>query len=266
MLHVNYAFVLDCAQHSRPGGKILDFGCGSAETVRAGLPMGLDIYGTDIFDGPNDLRPKLKEVGLLGDRVFEIADHHRIPFPDRYFDFVFHNQVIEHVQNIDDVLTEIGRVLKDDGLMLSLFPSKESIFEGHCGIPYAHRFRHDSRIGFAYVHALRRMGFGTHHQDKATEQWTRDFMDWIHQWCHYRSKSEALEAYERAEFSFERHEIDYVKFRLEYTQRAWLAPLFAISPGLTSFAFSKLGGMVVVSKKDANKKAPSSKVLAASAR
>jgi len=226
--------------------------------------MGLDIYGTDIFNGPNDLRPKLKRVGLLGVRVFELVNQRRIPFPDRHFDFVFHNQVVEHVQDIDGALTEIARVLKDDGLMLSLFPSKESIVEGHCRIPYAHRFRHDSKLGFAYVHALRRMGFGTHHQNKTTEQWTRDFMDWIHQWCHYRSKNETCGAYQRAGFSFERREIDYVRFRLEYTRRAWLAPFFAISPSLTSFAFSKLGGMVVVSRK--NVKSPQAKVPFGSAR
>jgi SAM-dependent methyltransferase len=255
MLHVNYAFALDYARRFYPGGKILDFGCGNAETVRAGLPLGLDIYGTDVFYGAgHDLRPELKDAGLLEVRVFEMVDHHRIPFPDRCFDFVFHNQVVEHIEDLDSVLTEIERVLKDDGLMLSLFPSKESIVEGHCRIPFAHRFRHDSSIGFTYVHALRRMGFGTHHGDKTTEQWTRDFMDWIHHWCHYRSKIETRDAYERAGFSFERREIDYVKFRLEYTRRAWLAPFFAISPGLTSFAFSELGGMVVMSRKSKNTK------------
>jgi SAM-dependent methyltransferase len=250
MLHVNYAFVLDCAQRYG-AGTILDFGCGNAETVREGLSMGLDIYGTDVFYGAaHDLRPDLQNKGLLGVRVFELVEpNRRIPFPDRHFDFIFHNQVMEHVEDIDGVLAELGRVLKDGGVMVSLFPSKESVIEAHCRIPFAHRFRHDSKLGFAYVRALRRIGFGIHHGDKTPDQWTRDFMDWIHLWCHYRSEREALTAYKRAGFTFERSEIDYVRFRLKYTRRGWLEPFFAISPGLTSFAFSRLGGMVVVSRK-----------------
>jgi ubiquinone/menaquinone biosynthesis C-methylase UbiE len=250
MLHVNYAYVLDSARRLRPDGKILDFGCGNAETVRSGLTQGLDIYGTDVFYGAQfDMRPKLKEDGLLDKRVFELIDGHKISFPDKSFDVVFSNQVIEHLDDIDGALAEMSRVLKDDGVMISLFPSKESLIEAHCRIPLAHRFDHDSKFGLAWIRTFRKMGMGSNHKDKTPDQWSRDFMEWIHQWCHYRSNDEAKQAYRRAGLSYERSEADYVKFRLNYTHKDWMVPLFGASPKLTSFAFSRLGGLVVVSKK-----------------
>lgn len=250
MLHVNYAYVLDSARRLRPGGKILDFGCGNAETVRFGLTQGLDIYGTDVFyEAQVDMRSKLKEDGLLDKRVFELVDGHNIPFPDNYFDVIFSNQVIEHLEDIDSGLDEMSRVLKDDGVMISLFPSKETIIEGHCRIPLAHRFDHDSKFGLAWIRALRQIGLGSNHNDKTPDQWSRDFMDWIHRWCHYRSNAQAKQAYQRAGFSYERAEPDYVRFRLKYTHREWMVPLFGISSRLTSFGFSRLRGSVIVSKK-----------------
>jgi SAM-dependent methyltransferase len=249
MLHVTYAYVLDSVRRLRPQGKILDFGCGNAETVRSGLSQGLDIYGTDVFYGAQfDTRPKLREEGLLNKRVFELIDGRGIPFPDKSFDVVFSNQVVEHLDDIDGALTEMGRVLRDDGVMISLFPAKEILIEAHCRIPLAHRFDHNSKFGLAWIRAFRQMGMGSNHKDKTPDQWSRDFMEWIHQWCHYRSDSEAQEAYERAGLSYEHSEADYVKFRLNYTNKDWMAPLFGVSRKLTSFAFSRLAGLVVVSK------------------
>ena len=257
MIHVNYAFVLDCATRHRAGGRVLDFGCGDAETVQAGLTRGLDIYGTDLFyDAAHDSRRALTERGLLGTRVLELVNN-RIPFPDHQFDFVFHNQVIEHVEDIDHVLSEIGRVLKADGLMLSLFPSKETIMEAHCRVPYAHRFEHNSKMGLVYMRACRGLGIGTHHGGKTQEKWAREFLEWIYKWCHYRTQGELVDAYKRAGFSFERYEQSYVKFRLEYTKRAWLVPLVALSPRLASFAFWRLGGMVILSRRTQKEIAPS---------
>ena len=158
-------------------------------------------------------------------------------------------KVFEHVEDLDGVLVEIGRVLKQDGIMLSLFPSREVVREGHCGIPFGHRFRKDSKLGYLWLLAFRKLGFGTYHGQKTPEQWAKDFMEWLHAWCYYRPRAEINEAYRRAGFSFDSDEMSYVISRLNYRDMGWLMPLAKLSPSLTSYTFRKLGGMVVLSSR-----------------
>jgi SAM-dependent methyltransferase len=245
----NCSFLLDRAKALCPRGKILDYGCGAGEVVAAGLKIGLDIYGTEIFyEGSHGERALLADQGLLNSRVLEMKEG-RIPFADRFFDFVLDNQVFEHVQNLDGVLGEIGRVLKQDGVMLSLFPSREIAREGHCGIPLAHRFRKNSKPGYLWMLTLRKLGFGKFHGEKTPQQWATDFMEWLHTWCYYRLRTEIVESYRRAGFSFDSDEMSYVTSRLSFHQMDWLAPFAKLSPRMTCWAFRKLGGMVVLSRR-----------------
>jgi len=86
------------------GGKLLDVGCGSKpyETM-----FGVDEYiGVDIeVSGHNHADSKI-------DKFY---DGKNVPFADSEFDYVFSSQVFEHVFNIDELLDEINRVLKQGG-------------------------------------------------------------------------------------------------------------------------------------------------------
>jgi SAM-dependent methyltransferase len=249
-IRFNYSFVLARAKALRPTGKILDYGCGAGEVVAAGVIMGLDIYGTETFyGGGHGQRVAVDEQGLLNSRVLEMKEG-RIPFPDKLFDIVLHNQVFEHVENLDGALNEIGRVLKQDGVMLSIFPSREVVREGHCGIPWAHRFREESKLGYLWLLAFRKLGFGKHHGQKTPQQWAKDFMEWLHAWCYYRPRAEIIEAYRRAGFSFDSDEMRYVTSRLNHSGLGWLTSIARLFSPLTRYLFRKLGGMVVLSRKN----------------
>src|SRR2546425_6540672 len=138
MLHVNCEFCLHMATRFRPGGRFLDYGCGGGQVVLAGRQRNLDIYGSEVFFGGGPSTGAAAEsTGLLGTSILPM-DNGRLPFPDEHFDFVFHNQVFEHVPDIDLALKEIFRVLKRTGLMLSIFPPREILWDGHCGIPFIH--------------------------------------------------------------------------------------------------------------------------------
>jgi SAM-dependent methyltransferase len=233
----------------RPDGRILDYGCGSGDAVLAGVRAGLDVFGVEVFyGGGHGQREKAAELGLLNDRVFEMPGG-RIPFPDESFDLVYHTQVFEHVQDLDQILSEIRRVLRPDGVMLSLFPSLEVIREGHCGVVFAHRLRRDSKLGYAYLLIARTLGFGYYHGAKSRKQWASDFLEWLDEWCFYRPRTEIVAAYRRAGFSFEPREAEYAMHRLRYTGRRWAVPLVKMLPGLAGWAIRMLGGMVVLSKK-----------------
>jgi SAM-dependent methyltransferase len=250
MVHVNHAFLLDFAHRTRPGGKILDYGCGAAETVRAGLGMGLDIYGTDAFyEGQADHRPALARDGLLNTRVFELSRDFKMPFPDKSFDFVFSNQVMEHVEHLDGLLNELTRVLKDDGVILSYFPLKDCLMEFHCETPFAHWFSHDSKLGYYWLYAWFKMGRGSNHKDKTAGQWAHDFQEWIHKWCHYRTRSQVAKEFAQGDLTFEPHELDYVRYRLNHHGKGWASSVFAISPALTTFLFTHFGGGVVATSR-----------------
>src|SRR5207302_1318546 len=122
-------FVFDTVRAMSPCGRILDYGCGSGDSVLAGARSGLDIYGADVFyGGAHGDMEKAANTGVLNERVFEMRGG-RIPFPDESFDFIYHTQVFEHVADLDQALNENRRVLKRDGVMLSLFPSLEVLRE-----------------------------------------------------------------------------------------------------------------------------------------
>lgn len=102
-MHVNYRYILDkCfSLTSQPRPKILDYGCGAGEIVEAGIRRGLDIYGAETFYEGGNTREAVRAKGLLGNRIKEIQNG-RLPFADGSFALVVSNQVLEHVQDLED--------------------------------------------------------------------------------------------------------------------------------------------------------------------
>ena len=59
-----------------------------------------------------------------------IADAHQIPVKDSYFDVVIIQAVLEHVLNPQKVVSEITRVLKDNGIVYAETPFIQQVHEG----------------------------------------------------------------------------------------------------------------------------------------
>lgn len=251
-LHINHAYILDFVRaQARPGGRYLDYGCGAAELVAAGRAAGLDFYGADVFYDGGDTRAQVQARGLLGEAVREL-DGARLPFPDGFFDIVVSNQVFEHVERLDTVLAEIARVLKPGGVVLSLFPAREVWREGHCGIPFLHRFRKGSSARLYYAWLLRTLGFGYHTQHKSRYRWAADFCDWLDSYTHYRPTAELGRLFGQVFACNDFIEYDYVLYRLARSGR--LARLHAplTAPGLRPLLnglFRRAGGLVIHSVK-----------------
>lgn len=51
----------------------------------------------------------------------------KLPFKDKSIDTVYSSHVLEHIRNIRPLLLEIRRVLKKDGLMVSIVPYFNSV-------------------------------------------------------------------------------------------------------------------------------------------
>lgn len=232
-LNVNYRFVVNFARTRFASGKILDYGCGSGEIVRAGLEQGLDIYGCEtFFGGGHGVEQHVSD--LLGLRIFKI-EKDRAPFADSNFDCIVNNQVFEHVEDMDAVLNEMNRVLKPGGALLSIFPSREVLREGHCGVPLAHRFSRYPRFDYSWLLAFRMMGLGKHKENKAARQWARDFQEYLNKYCIYRPEKQIMECFASHGLPAQGIEKQYIRFRG--------LPLF------TPWMLRKFGMMVLLSRK-----------------
>ncbi len=91
--------------------KVLDLGCGigSSEKMFYKISKYIDWRGVDIEESP--------EVSSRSGKNKNITtyDGVNLPFDDCEFDIVYSNQVLEHVEYPDKVLSEVSRVLNNNG-------------------------------------------------------------------------------------------------------------------------------------------------------
>jgi ubiquinone/menaquinone biosynthesis C-methylase UbiE len=100
-------------QHHQLDGSILDLGCGDGRYFRLVWPHALNAVGVD-------MNPDFAELGRQSGvyNNIHIAPAHRIPEPDSFFDHVFANCSLEHMDHLDAVLNEIHRCLRPGGTLL----------------------------------------------------------------------------------------------------------------------------------------------------
>jgi SAM-dependent methyltransferase len=135
ILHLNILATLGV--QLPPTAKILDFGCGSGETVKALRNLGyVNAFGYEVADGPTMLGAERYyiSVGTLLDL--------RLPYADDAFDIVISDQVLEHVQDQVRVLSELHRVTKPGGHGLHIFPARYSPLEVHNFVPFGGVIQH----------------------------------------------------------------------------------------------------------------------------
>ncbi len=110
----------------REGMRLLDLGCGDGSLVIAFRRIGLDAHGCDV------------ELSRPAPCLWQIQfEPYRLPFPDRSFDIVVSQSVMEHVQDWDETISEVARVLKPDGSTFHLFPARLRPVEAHVLVPFA---------------------------------------------------------------------------------------------------------------------------------
>jgi SAM-dependent methyltransferase len=118
------------------GGKfetVLDFGCGAGRLVEAMQRRGVSAYGCDVMSyvAEDNSVPRSRFAQLS-------FDPYRLPYPDNHFDAVISTSVLEHAQNVNEVFSEIHRILKPGGWSLHLFPSRWYLpAENHIYVPLA---------------------------------------------------------------------------------------------------------------------------------
>jgi SAM-dependent methyltransferase len=169
--------------------RILDFGCGDGRLLGHVLgslsalrpTIRFQAFGLDVSDAGQ------QEAGYFdqtrhylegqfptidwAERLLLINTHDEWPYPDKSFDFITSNQVLEHVSNHDVVFGQIHRCLRPGGVSVNVFPVREVLWEGHACMPLVHRVRDvDARAKLILLFA--RIGFRRHyHREMQRRGW-----------------------------------------------------------------------------------------------
>jgi len=94
--------------------RVLEIGAGTGEQSRRLTERGFSVEAIEIPDS-----------NYAHERVFPIADYdgRHIPFPDASFDVVFSSNVLEHVPDLQQMHSEIHRVLRPQGSAIHVLPT-----------------------------------------------------------------------------------------------------------------------------------------------
>lgn len=104
-------------KHTKPADHVLDVGCGVGILSNMLEKSGRSVVGIDI--SKNSIDHCKKQLLKL---VFKQSTVYKIPSGDDIFDVVACNQLIEHLDNVEDAIKEMLRVLKPGGKLLVTTP------------------------------------------------------------------------------------------------------------------------------------------------
>ena len=112
------------------GHRLLEVGCGRGELLRGFIREGLKGYGADQSDAARKICPEAEiRLGNLEEQI---------PFKDDFFDVVYSKSVIEHFYHPEKFVNEIYRVLKPEGLVITLTPDWSHVYKSFYE-DYTHR-------------------------------------------------------------------------------------------------------------------------------
>jgi len=195
-LPVNKKYYIEYFENNFENNKeiyVLDFGCGEGEIVfEANYKYGYRFFGVDNYYGGRNIDTfnKIGEKNLI--RL--INSDGTLPFSNDFFDFIYSNQVFEHVDNIQLTLNELKRILKKDGMMLHTFPVKEVIIEPHVLIPFFHWFKKDLKLKKQIIKIL---FYILRNKRENFNIWYNRSSTYVYEYCHYRKKKNILKEFRK---------------------------------------------------------------------
>jgi len=117
LIHLKaYETAAEMADHK----SVLDCGCNVGYGSEVLSRRAKEVVGVDV--SPKAIEMAQKKFGTDGLK-FHLVDGLHLPFANDRFDLVVSFQVIEHIDDYNPYLTEIMRVLKDDGIALFTTPN-----------------------------------------------------------------------------------------------------------------------------------------------
>lgn len=112
--------------HAKPGGRLLEIGCGSGATLQSMQQKGWHVTGLD-FDENAVSNARSKGLDVRHGQLSAQA------FADESFDAVVMSHVIEHVPAPVELLAECRRILKKGGGLVAITPNADSLLHRRYG-------------------------------------------------------------------------------------------------------------------------------------
>lgn len=101
----------------KPGHRILELGCGTGDMWKHNLDMlsnETKLFLTDLSEGM--LSAARENLGEHADIFYQIVNIEQIPYKNGQFDRIIANMMLYHVPDLEKGLSEVSRVLKNDGV------------------------------------------------------------------------------------------------------------------------------------------------------
>jgi len=116
-----FGFTLNLIEKYKPNGKILDIGCAKGEFLLVAKNRGWDVFGLE--PSPNFAKYANSQYGInIHQGTLEDAE-----YPDRFFDVVVLNMVLEHIDDPKSFIRHIRRILNDNGFLFIEVPNTEGL-------------------------------------------------------------------------------------------------------------------------------------------
>src|SRR5438270_1831833 len=116
-----YAKYADTLRPEKPGGRVLDVGCGVGQVVARLADAGFEAHGVDVSE------PNIQRAQKVCPRC-QLYDGKKLPFGDRFFDGVGALNVLEHVEQPEEFLRELVRVTRVGGRVVVSSPNFFRVF------------------------------------------------------------------------------------------------------------------------------------------
>lgn len=155
------------------GEKVLDLGAGCCWFGMLLKIMKPEVEVTSLDVSPDMMNLDRKAAKKMGIPYVEtkkaVFDGKQLPFPDRAFSSIFFSAVWHHIQDLPTYLTEVRRILRDDGTVIAINEPCSPMTPGLKQL-YNHFFGRETRdeglwelprTPAEYTAALKRAGFGS---------------------------------------------------------------------------------------------------------
>jgi len=125
-IDLQWSFIIELLEKVAPQarGRLLDVGCGDKPYEYLFRP-----YVTEYLGIEHEATFTATEASNRQRKPDMLYDGRRLPFEDRTFDTVLNVQVLEHTPRPAALVTEMARVLKDDGILILSAPFQFRLHE-----------------------------------------------------------------------------------------------------------------------------------------
>lgn len=157
------------------GKDVLDFGCGYGGKTIAYGGHARFVAGVEPFEKHIEFSEAFRQHYGADNVEFRMCSQARIPYPDDSFDIVLSHDVLEHVDNPPNSLSEVHRVLRPGGVAYLAFPPYDAMLSHHldyvCTLPGLHQLFSAETLVEAVNLEIDRLGLAHPRQPTPAKTW-----------------------------------------------------------------------------------------------